>query len=131
MMKDTAIKKDTALEEMFARYQPDLGDSDKYMEAFSKKLEAVEYVKRYQEAQVRRRRKQLVVAFAMGVLTGALGIILTLLHPFWTLPPVNIPVLPAQNYLHLPNIGFLLAVCLTSLGFTGLVVQGVALRERG
>ena len=53
MMKDTAIEKDTALEEMFACYQPDLGDSDKYMEAFSKKLEAVEYVKRYQEACLR------------------------------------------------------------------------------
>lgn len=130
-MKDTAIEKDTALEEMFARYQPDLGDSEKYMEAFSKKLEAVEFVKQYQEVQVRRHRKIMALVFAMGVLTGALGIILTLLHPFWTLPPVNIPVLPAQNYLHLPNIGFLLAVCLTSLGFTGLVVQGVALRERG
>jgi hypothetical protein len=130
-MKDTAIEKDTALEEMFARYQPDLGDSEKYMEALSKKLEAVEFVKQYQEVQVRRHRKIMALVFAMGVLTGALGIILTLLHPFWTLPPVNIPVLPAQNYLHLPNIGFLLAVCLTSLGFTGLVVQGVALRERG
>ena len=123
--------KDTAIEEMFARYQPDLGDSEKYMEALSKKLEAVEYVKRYQEEQVRRHRKQMVVVFAMGVLTGALGIILTLLHPFWTLPPVNIPVLPTQNCIHLPNIGFLLALCLTGLGFTGLVAQGVALRERG
>ena len=123
--------KDTAIEKMFARYQPDLGDSKEYMDALSKKLEAVEFVKQYQEVQVRRHRKIMALVFAMGVLTGALGIILTLLHPFWTLPPVNIPVLPAQNYLHLPNIGFLLAVCLTSLGFTGLVVQGVALRERG
>ena len=123
--------KDTAIEEMFARYQPDLGDSEKYMDALSKKLEAVEYVKRYQEEQVRRHRKMMVAVFAMGVLTGAIGIILTLLHPFWTLPPVSIPVLPAQNYLHLPNIGFLMALCLTSLGITGLVVQGVALRERG
>ena len=80
---------------------------------------------------MRRHRKIMALVFAMGVLTGALGIILTLLHPFWTLPPVNIPVLPTQNHLHLPNIGFLLAVCLTSLGLTGLVVQGVALRERG
>ena len=36
--------KDTAIEEMFARYQPDLGDSEKYIVALSKKLEAVEYV---------------------------------------------------------------------------------------
>ena len=130
-MKDTAIEKNTVIEEMFARSQPDLGDSDKYMEALSKKLDAVEYVKKYQEEQVRRHQKMMAVVFAMGVVTGALGIILTLLHPFWTLQPVNIPVLPTQNYLHLPNIGFLLALCLTSLGLTGLVAQGVALRERG
>ena len=129
-MKDTAKAKDTAIEEMFARYHPDLGDSKKYMEVLSKKLEAVEYVKRYQEVQVRRHRKTMAVVFAMGVLTGALGIILTLLHPFWSMPPVNIPVLPTQNYLHLPNIGFLLALCLTGLGLTGLVAQGLALRER-
>lgn len=130
-MKDTAMEKDTAIEEMFARYQPDLGDSKSYMDALSKKLEAVEYVKRYQEEQARRHRKQLAVVFAMGVVTGSLGVILTLLHPFWSLPPVSVPVLPAHSYLHLPNIGFLLAVCLTSLGFTGLAVQWMGLRERG
>ena len=121
--------KDTAIEEMFARYQPDLGDSKEYMDALSKKLEAVEYVKRYQEEQVRRSRKMMMEVFAMGVVTGAIGILLTLLHLFWSLPPVSVPVLPTQNYLKLPNIGFLLAICLIGACITGLVAQGMVLRN--
>ena len=121
--------KDTAIEEMFARYQPDLGDSNEYMDALSKKLEAVGYVKRYQEEQARRSRKMLVVVFAMGVVTGAIGILLTLMHPFWSLSPVSVPILPTQNYIQLPNIGFLLAICLIGAGITGLVAQGMALHH--
>ena len=121
--------KDTAIEEMFARYQPDLGDSNEYRDALSKKLEAVGYVKRYQEEQARRSRKMLVVVFAMGVVTGAIGILLTLMHPFWSLSPVSVPILPTQNYIQLPNIGFLLAFCLIGAGITGLVAQGMALRH--
>ena len=55
--------KDTAIEEMFARYQPDLGDSEKYMETLSKKLETVEFLKKYREEQVRHYRKMMVVVF--------------------------------------------------------------------
>ena len=99
------------------------------MDALSKKLEAVEYVKRYQEEQARRSRKMLVVVFAMGVVTGAIGILLTLLHPFWSLSPVSVPILPTQNYIQLPNIGFLLAICLIGAGITGLVAQVMALRH--
>ena len=122
--------KDTAIEEMFACYQPDLGDSEKYMEALSKKLEAVEYVKNYKEEQVRHYRKMMVVVFAMGIVTGAIGIILALLYPVWTVSTINIPVLPSHQALHLPNISFLLVICFVGLCVTGLVAQWMNLKTK-
>ena len=122
--------KDTAIEEMFARYQPDLGDSEKYMEALSKKLEAVEYLKNYREEQVRHYRKMMVVVFAMGIVTGAIGIILALLYPVWSLSTINISILPSHQPLHLPNISFLLVLCFVGLCVTGLVVQWMNLKTK-
>ena len=122
--------KDTAIEEMFARYQPDLGDNEKYMEALSKKLEAVEYVKKYREEQVRHYRKMMIAVFTMGIVTGAIGIILALLYPVWTVSTINIPVFPQNQTLHLPNISFLLVICFVGLCITGLVAQWMNLKTK-
>ena len=120
--------KDTTIEEMFARYQPDLGDNEKYMEALSKKLEAVEYVKKYREEQVRHYRKMMVVVFAMGIVTGAIGIIFAMLYPVWSVSTINIPVLPSHQSVQLPNISFLLVLCFAGLSVTGLVAQWMNLK---
>ena len=120
--------KDTAIEEMFARYQPNLGDNEKYMEALSKKLEAVEYVKKYREEQVRHYRKMMIAVFTMGIVTGAIGIILALLYP--VLSTINIPILPSYQPLHLPNISFLLVICFVGLCVTGLVAQWMNLKTK-
>ena len=122
--------KDTAIEEMFARYQPNLGDSEKYMEALSKKLETVEYVKNYKEEQVRHNRKMMIAVFAMGIVTGAIGIILALLYPVWTVSTINIPILPSHQPLHLPNICFLLVICFVGLCVTGMVAQWMNLKTK-
>lgn len=122
--------KDTAIEEMFARYQPDLGDSEKYMETLSKKLETVEFLKKYREEQVRHYRKMMVVVFTMGIVTGAIGIILALLYPVWTVSTINIPILPSHQPVQLPNISFLLVLCFTGLSVTGLVAQWMNLKTK-
>lgn len=120
--------KDTAIEEMFARYQPDLGDNEKYMEALSKKLEAVEYVKKYREEQVRHYRKMMVVVFAMGIVTGAIGLIFAMLYPVWSIYTINIPLLPSHQPVQLPNISLLLVLCFAGLSVTGLVAQWMNLK---
>lgn len=120
--------KDTVIEEMFARYQPDLGDNEKYMEALSKKLEALEYVKKYREEQVRHYRKMMIAVFTMGIVTGAIGIILALLYPVWTVSTINIRVLPSHQSVQLPNISFLLVLCFAGLSVTGLVAQWMNLK---
>lgn len=118
------MKNDTAMEEFFARYQPDLGDKEKYMEHISKKLEAAEYVKKYQKEQARRFRHRMVGVFVAGTVTGAVCLAVLLLHPLWLLPAQNVSgsVLSA-TMAWLPKILLLLATCMASLCITGLVLR--------
>lgn len=114
--------KETNIEDLFARYQPDMGDRDEYMERLSKKLEAAEYAKRYREAQTKRYRRMMVAVFISGVVTGSIGIVLVLLHPQWLIPMQTASVgvsFPAFSLL--PKILLLLAICFVSLCITGLV----------
>ena len=114
--------KETNIEDLFARYQPDMGDRDEYMERLSKKLEAAEYAKRYREAQTKRYRRMMVAVFISGVVTGSIGIVLVLLHPQWLIPMQTASVgvsFPAFSFL--PKVLLLLVICFVSLCITGLV----------
>lgn len=114
--------KETNIEDLFARYQPDMGDRDEYMERLSRKLEAAEYAKRYREAQTKRYRRMMVAVFISGVVTGSIGIVLVLLHPQWLIPMQTASVgvsFPAFSLL--PKVLLLLAICFVSLCITGLV----------
>ena len=114
--------KETNIEDLFARYQPDMGDRDEYMERLSKKLEAAEYAKRYREAQTKRYRRMMVAVFISGIVTGAIGIVLVLSHPQLLLPAETVSVnVPFPAFSMLPKVVLLLAVCFVSLCITGLV----------
>jgi len=114
--------KETNIEDLFARYQPDMGDCDEYMERLSKKLEAAEYAKRYREAQTKRYRRMMVAVFISGIVTGAIGIVLVLSHPQWLIPTQTASVdVPFPAFSLLPKVLLLLAVCFVSLCITGLV----------
>ncbi|MDD6186390.1 MAG: hypothetical protein PUB29_12325 [Bacteroidales bacterium] len=116
------MKEKTTIEDLFAQYQPDMGDRDEYMERLSRKLEAAEYAKRYREAQTKRYRRMMVAVFISGVVTGSIGIVLVLLHPQWLIPMQTASVgvsFPAFSLL--PKVLLLLAICFVSLCITGLV----------
>ena len=116
------MKEKITIEELFARYQPDMGDRNEYLEQISKKLEAAEYAKRYREAQTRRYRRMMVAVFISGIVTGAIGIVLVLSHPQWLLPTQTVSVgvfFPAFSLL--PKVLLLLAICFVSWCVTGLV----------
>lgn len=114
--------KETNIEDLFARYQPDMGDRDEYMERLSKKLEAAEYAKRYHEAQTKRYRRMMVAVFISGVVTGAAGIVFVLLHPQWLISMQTASVVvPFPAFSLLPKVLLLLAICFVSLCVTGLV----------
>lgn len=116
------MKEKNTIEELFAQYQPDMGDRNEYLEKISKKLEAAEYAKRYREAQTRRYRRMMVAVFISGIVTGAIGIVLVLLHPQWLLPTQTASVgvsFPAFSLLS--KVLLLLAICFVSWCVTGLV----------
>ena len=116
------MKEKTTIEDLFAQYQPDMGDRNEYLEKLSKKLAAAEYAKQYREAQTRRYRRMMVAVFISGIVTGAIGIVLVLSHPQWLLPTQTASVgvsFPAFSLL--PKVLLLLAVCFVSWCITGLV----------
>ena len=114
------MKEKTTIEDLFAQYQPDMGDRNEYMEKLSKKLEAAEYAKQYREAQTRRYRRMMVAVFISGIVTGAIAMVLVLLHPQWLIPAGITIEAPAMFPLF-PKVILLLIICFMSLCVTGLV----------
>ena len=114
------MKEKTTIEELFAQYQPDMGNRNEYMTQLSKKLEAAEYAKQYREAQTRRYRRMMVAVFISGIVTGAIGMVLVLLHPQWLIPTEITIEAPAISPLF-PKVILLLIICFMSLCVTGLV----------
>ncbi|MBQ9668076.1 MAG: hypothetical protein IJV45_04950 [Prevotella sp.] len=75
------MMKDKALEELFLAQKPYFTDSDAFMAALTKRLDAVEYVKQHQEATIRRYKMMMVAAFVVGVVSGAVTIAFVLSTP--------------------------------------------------
>ncbi|MBO6080450.1 MAG: hypothetical protein J6P54_05740 [Bacteroidales bacterium] len=122
--------KEKTIEEMFAHYQPDLGDSGEYMAHLTKKLEAAEYAKQYKAEQTKRYRRMMVLVFIAGMLTGGILMLITLIHPAWLVPEFSAPTLSTSLTTVFPKVCLLLAVCFISLGTTGLVGSVVLNKRR-
>lgn len=114
------MKEKTTIEDLFAQYQPDMGDRNEYLEKLSKKLAAAEYAKQYREAQTRRYRRMMVAVFISGIVTGAIAMVLVLLHPQWLIP-AGITIEAPAIFPLFPKMILLLIICFMSLCVTGLV----------
>ena len=68
------MMKDKALEELFLAQKPHFTDNADFMAALTKRLDAVEYLKQHQEATIRRYKMMMVVAFMVGIFSGAISI---------------------------------------------------------
>ena len=55
------------LEQLFSDFKPELGSDDRFMASLERKLNAVEYIKRMQEAQLRRQRTMMLVVLALAL----------------------------------------------------------------
>ena len=82
------MKKDQALEELFLAQKPTFDDSAEFMAKLTKRLDAVEIVKQYQERTIRRYRIVIAVAFVVGIISGTASTIWLLSSPI-ELPSVN------------------------------------------
>lgn len=66
------MTKDKALEELFLAQQPHFDDQADFMAMLTRRLDAVEYVRRHQEATLRRYKLAMAAAFVVGLVSGAL-----------------------------------------------------------
>ncbi len=69
------MKKDKAIEDLFLAQKSHFDDSAEFMAKLTKRLEAVEYVKQYQERTLRRYRIVMVAAFVVGIICGGISIV--------------------------------------------------------
>ena len=76
---------------MLADYHPDLGDGEEYMSRLSNRLETIESAKHYYEAERRRDRSHMIVAFVSGSVTGVVLTVYLLLHPLFVSDPPQVP----------------------------------------
>lgn len=79
--KSTDMLKDKALEELFLAQRPVFDDQDVFMARLTRKLDAVEYLRQYEEANLRRYKYAMVGTFAMGVVVGAVMLTVILSMP--------------------------------------------------
>ena len=75
------MNKDKALEDLFLAQRPQFDDNKAFMASLNKRLDAVEYIKQHQEATIRRYKMALVVAFVVGIISGAVTIAFVLSTP--------------------------------------------------
>lgn len=82
------MTKDKELEELFLAQKPTFDDSAEFMAKLTKRLDAVEIVKQYQERTIRRYRTVIAVAFVVGIISGTISTIWLLSSPI-EVPSVN------------------------------------------
>lgn len=80
------MMKDKALKELFLAQKPQFNDKDAFMSQLMRKLDAVEYLRLYEEANLRRYKLAMIATFVMGLFSGA-GLLAFML---WE--PVNEPL---------------------------------------
>jgi hypothetical protein len=75
------MMKDKALEELFLAQRPQFNDKDEFMARLTQKLDAVEYLRLYEEANLRRYKYAMVAVFVAGIVVGGALLALVLSTP--------------------------------------------------
>ena len=84
------MEKDKTLEQLFLAQTPKFDDKAAFMARLTKRLDAVEYIRQYQEVTLRRYKMAMVVAFVVGILSGAATI------GFLLSTPADVPLFTFQ-----------------------------------
>ena len=84
------MNSDKTLEELFLAQKPHFTDGAEFMAKLSKRLDAVEYLRQYQERTIRRYKMAMVAAFVVGIISGATAI------GFLLSTPADVPLFTFQ-----------------------------------
>ena len=72
---------DKGFDELFADFHPQMNDGKAFVESVSRKLEAIDMVKQYQQAQISKYRKRVILAFATGAVVGIFMMVMAAFLP--------------------------------------------------
>ena len=113
------MEKDKALEDIFLAQTPHFDDKAQFMARLSKRLDAVEYIRQYQEATLRRYKMAMVVAFVVGIISGAVTI------GFLLSTPADVPLFTFQVQTGFllwfsQNSGIIVSIALSLLMTVGI-----------
>ncbi len=72
---------DKEFDELFADFHPQMNDGKAFVDSVSRKLEAIEMVKQYQEMQACKYRKRVILAFATGAVVGIFMMVIATFLP--------------------------------------------------
>ena len=75
------MEKDKKLEELFLAQKPTFDDKTDFMATVTRRLDAVEFVRQHQEASLRRYKLEMVAAFVVGIVSGAVTMAFVLSMP--------------------------------------------------
>ena len=78
---------DKDIEELFLAQTPHFDDSAEFIAKLTKRLDAVEFVKQYQERTIRRYKMVMVACFVVGIISGGIS-------TWWLLSvPADVPLI--------------------------------------
>ena len=102
------------IENLFLAQKPHFDDGAEFMAKLTKRLDAVEFVKQYQERTIRRYRIVMVAVFVVGVICGGISIAWLQSSPVETSPD-NLQAPTGLLLWFVRNSRVLASVCLSTL----------------
>ena len=75
------MERDKKLEELFLAQKPTFDDKAEFISQLTRRLDAVEFVRQHQEATLRHYKMAMVVAFVVGIVSGAVTMAFILSTP--------------------------------------------------
>lgn len=129
------MPQDQALRELFQQARPHFDDTALFMQRLNNRLNAVEYLKQHEEAQLRRYKLCIVAAFALGLVCG--GALLALLlstptdTPLFTFhAPTGILLLLQQHSRLIVTLSLSLLLCIGTVSITANLLDLLNLKPQ-
>lgn len=112
------MNKDKALEDLFLTNRPTFNDNEAFLSALNKRLDAVEFIKQYQEKKNRQYRHYMIAALAIGIVIGCGMMVFAL-----TMQPISLQMSCFQTVgLRFLSDNFRIIL----ISFTSILLAGVA-----
>ena len=75
------MTKDKSLEKIFLTRKPAFDDQDIFLQKLERKLDAVEFIKQYEETRLRHYKYAMIAAFVLGLVSGGVSLTFILRMP--------------------------------------------------